>query len=153
MQGTPVSKPDGTPLARQPGMKSNASTREKSDSLSNPEAAQVVPREEVMENTNLVSENAREGVAVLTPHGPIVSKPDLEPFHSHLARLAKRGPISVVIDLSRQKWVGAAMLGELVRAQNMLQSTGGDLRLAAASGKTTDTGWRDCESVAARGAK
>ena len=89
-----------------------------------------------MANRNLVSENAREGVAVLTPHGPIVGKPDLEPFHSRVARLAKRGPISVVIDLSRQKWVGATMLGDLVRAQNMLQSAGGDLCLAAASGKT-----------------
>jgi len=86
-------------------------------------------------HTVAIDETFENGVAVLTPHGPIVSKLILVPFRERVLRLAKRGVTRIVIDLSDERWIGAALLGELVREQDTLRNAGGDLCLAGVSDK------------------
>jgi len=84
-----------------------------------------------MESTVGVDESVSEGVVVLALRGAGVSRPDLVAFRQRAADLLARGVTRVVLDLSRETWLGAACLGEIVRIQRTLRSAGGDLRLAS----------------------
>ena len=88
-----------------------------------------------MESTVSVDESVREGVVVLALRGAGISRPDLVAFQQRVVRLAERGVTRVVLDLSRETWLGAALLGEIVSIQRTLRSSGGDLRLASVSSK------------------
>ena len=83
--------------------------------------------------TGTMNEEIRNNVAILTVDDIPMCRADLAPLRDRVTWLAKRGVTRVVLDLSRLKWFGAAMLGELVSNQQLLQSAGGDLRLACAS--------------------
>lgn len=86
-------------------------------------------------HTVAIDEMVQNGVAVLTPHGPIVNKLSLVPFRERMIQLAKCGITRIVLDLSQEKWIGAALLGELVREQDILRNAGGNLCLAGVSDK------------------
>ena len=76
-----------------------------------------------------IKEEIREDVAVLSVSGPLMSGPDVAPFHDHIKRLAMDGVTRVVVDFSRVKWFGSAMLGVLTASLSTLRKEGGDLRL------------------------
>ena len=82
-----------------------------------------------------VNEETDGGAAVLRVSGTPLGKPDTDPFHSRVRRLAAEGTRRVVADLSDVRWLGAAMLGTLISSQLVLKEGGGELCLAGISGK------------------
>ena len=76
-----------------------------------------------------IREEIRGDVAVLTMSSTIMWGPAVTPFHTHIRRLAKDGITKVVVDFSRVKWLGSAMLGVMVGSLTTLRREGGDLRI------------------------
>jgi anti-sigma B factor antagonist len=77
-----------------------------------------------------ISEEIRGDVAVLVLRGNLLSGPDVTPFHDHIKELLSRDMKKVVVDFSKVKWCGSAMLGTLVASLSTLRDAGGDLRPA-----------------------
>ncbi len=82
-----------------------------------------------------IQEEIRDDVAVLTLSGSLMCGPDVRPLHDHIRRLAQQGFTQVVVDYSKVKWFGSAMLGMLTASLSTLRNAGGDLRLAGLSEK------------------
>ena len=77
-----------------------------------------------------IGEEMRGDVAVLILKGNLLSGPDVAPFHDHIKGLLEKGTNKVVVDFSKVKWCGSAMLGVLVASLSTLRDAGGDLRPA-----------------------
>jgi len=82
-----------------------------------------------------VSEEIREEVAVLTVTGALMSGPEVASFHDHVKGLTNGGIKNVVVDFSKVKWFGSAMLGVLIASLTTLRNSGGDLRLTGITEK------------------
>ncbi len=82
-----------------------------------------------------IDEEIREDVAILKMSGALMSGPDVAPFHSHIKKLANDSITNVVVDFSRVKWLGSAMLGVLIASLTTLRNEGGDLRLTGITEK------------------
>ena len=82
-----------------------------------------------------ISEEIREDVAILRMSGALMSGPDVAPFHDHIKQLIKDGMTMVVVDFSKVKWFGSAMLGVLIASLTTLRNAGGDMRLTGITEK------------------
>lgn len=82
-----------------------------------------------------ISEKMRGSVAVLTLSGELMSGPEVAPFQDHIKKLASDGVKSVVVDFSKVRWFGSAMLGVLTAGLTTLRGEGGDLRLTGVTKK------------------
>ena len=82
-----------------------------------------------------IDEQIRGDVAVLTMSGTLMNGPGVGPFHDHVRRLVKDGICKVVVDFSKVKWFGSAMLGVLIASLTTLRNAGGDLRLTGITEK------------------
>jgi hypothetical protein len=82
-----------------------------------------------------VNEDMVDGAAVLRVRGTPLGKPDTDPLHLCVCRLAGQGTWWVVADLSEVRWLGAAMLGTLISSQLALKEGGGELCLAGITEK------------------
>lgn len=82
-----------------------------------------------------ISEKIRGDVAVLTLSGELMSGPEVAPFQDHIKKLAGEGVKKVVVDFSRVRWFGSAMLGVLTASLTTLRGEGGDLRLTGVTRK------------------
>ena len=56
-------------------------------------------------------------------------------FHDHVKMLLKDGITNLVVDFSKVKWFGSAMLGVLAASLASLRAEGGDLRLTGITKK------------------
>jgi len=77
-----------------------------------------------------IQDRVEDDVAVVTVSGDLTTRPNVAPFHKHIQRLVKNGIGQVVVDCSKAKWFGAAMLGELVAGLTILRRTSGEMYLA-----------------------
>jgi len=82
-----------------------------------------------------IREEIQIDVAVLTVSGPLMSGPDVSPFHDHIKKLALDGIKNVVVDFSKVKWFGSSMLGVLTASLSSLRNEGGDLRITGITKK------------------
>ena len=82
-----------------------------------------------------IDEEIRNDVAVLKVSGPLMSGPDVTPFHDHIKNLIKDGISRIVVDFSKVKWFGSAMLGVLIASLTTVRNAGGDLRLTGITEK------------------
>lgn len=82
-----------------------------------------------------ISEKIRGDVVVLTLSGELMSGPEVAPFQDHVKKLASEGIKKVVVDFSRVRWFGSAMLGVLTASLTTLRGEGGDLRLTGVTRK------------------
>ncbi len=82
-----------------------------------------------------IHEEIRDDVAVLRVSGALMSGPDVAPFHDHVKRLIKDGMTRVVVDFSKVKWFGSAMLGVLIASLTTIRNAEGDLRLTGITEK------------------
>ena len=76
-----------------------------------------------------IDEEIRDGVTILRVCGNVMSRPDVAHFHNRVKHLAEAGSTKVVVDLSKAKLFGAAMLGILAASQKTLRCAGGGLRV------------------------
>ena len=76
-----------------------------------------------------IDEEIRDGVTILRVCGNVMSRPDVAHFHNRVKHLAKAGGTKVVVDLSKAKLFGAAMLGTLAASLKTLRCAGGGLRV------------------------
>ena len=67
--------------------------------------------------------------------GVVMNGPDVAMLHEHIKGLVKDGVTRVVIDLSRVRWFGSAMLSAMMASLWTLRNAGGDLRLTGVAGK------------------
>ncbi len=77
-----------------------------------------------------IEEEFRDNVAVLQ-----VSGPDVAPFHDRIKGLIEEGTANLVVDFSKVKWFGSAMLGVLIASLTTVRNAGGDLRLTGITEK------------------
>ena len=89
----------------------------------------------VLEVCMRISEKIRGDVAVLTLSGELMSGPEVAPFQDHIKKLANGDIKKVVVDFSRVRWFGSAMLGVLTASLTTLRGEGGDLRLTGVTRK------------------
>ena len=82
-----------------------------------------------------ISEKMHDSVAVLTLSGELMSGPEVAPFQDHVKKLANDGVHNVVVDFSKVRWFGSAMLGVLTASLTTLRGEGGDLRLTGVTKK------------------
>ena len=82
-----------------------------------------------------ISEKIRGDVVVLTLSGELMSGPEVAPFQDHIKKLVNEGMKKVVVDFSRVRWFGSAMLGVLTASLTTLRGEGGDLRLTGVTRK------------------
>ena len=82
-----------------------------------------------------ISEKNRDGVVVLTLSGELMSGPEVAPFQDHVKKLVEEGIKNVVVDFSKVRWFGSAMLGVLTASLTTLRGEGGDLRLTGVTKK------------------
>ena len=82
-----------------------------------------------------IDEEIRKDVAILKMGGALMSGPDVAPFHDHVKKLVSDSVKNVVIDFSKVKWFGSAMLGVLIASLTTLRNEGGDLRLTGITEK------------------
>ena len=82
-----------------------------------------------------IKEEIRGDVAVLTVSGSLMSGPEVGPFHDHIKKLVNDGLSQVVVDFSKVKWFGSAMLGVITAALTTTRSAGGDVRLTGITKK------------------
>ena len=82
-----------------------------------------------------INEDIRGDVAVLTVTGALMSGPEVTRFHDHVKMLLKDGITNLVVDFSKVKWFGSAMLGVLTASLASLRAEGGDLRLTGITKK------------------
>ena len=76
-----------------------------------------------------IKEELRDDIAVLRITGQLMSGPEVQPFHQHIQRMILDGITKVVVDFSKVKWFGSAMLGMMTASLASLRKEGGDLRL------------------------
>lgn len=76
-----------------------------------------------------IDQEIRDDVAVLTVRKPLMTLPDVVPFHDQVKGLVKDGIRKVVADFSQVQWFGTPMLEALITSLTTLQNAGGDLRL------------------------
>jgi anti-anti-sigma factor len=72
----------------------------------------------------------RDDTATLRVDGNASARDRVSRIHATVANLVQRGARTVVVDLSNARWLGAAMLGELVESQRTVNRAGGRMRLA-----------------------
>ncbi len=77
-----------------------------------------------------IEEEFRDNVAVLQ-----VSGPDVAPFHDRIKGLIEEGTANLVVDFSKVKWFGSAMLGVLIASLTTLRNAKGDMRLTGITAK------------------
>lgn len=77
-----------------------------------------------------VGERNQGGVVVISVSGDPAARSEVAPLRRKIRNLARNGASIVVVDLSRTKYVGASMLGELIRGLKTLRNAGGDLKLS-----------------------
>lgn len=82
-----------------------------------------------------IEEEIRSDVALIRVTGALMSGPDVAAFHDHVKRLIRDGIEKVVVDFSRVKWFGSAMLGVMIASLTTLRGAGGDLRLTGITEK------------------
>ena len=82
-----------------------------------------------------INEDIRGDVAVLSVSGALMSGPEVTRFHDHVKMLLKDGITNLVVDFSKVKWFGSAMLGVLAASLASLRAEGGDLRLTGITKK------------------
>jgi len=82
-----------------------------------------------------ISEKNHDGVIVLTLSGDLMSGPEVAPFQDHVKKLLKNGIKNVVVDFSKVRWFGSAMLGVLTASLTSLRGEGGDLKLTGVTKK------------------
>ena len=82
-----------------------------------------------------IREEIRDNVAVLTLSGNLMSGPEVAPFHDYIKRLMLDGISKVVVDFSKVKWFGSAMLGVMVGALTSVKQVNGDIRLTGVTKK------------------
>lgn len=76
-----------------------------------------------------INEVIRKDVAVLTVTGNLISLPDVTPFHDYVKKLIMDGVNKIVVDFSKVRWFGSAMLGVMIASLKTVQNAGGDIRL------------------------
>ena len=76
-----------------------------------------------------ITTDIRDDVAVLTMSGRLMNGPDVAPFHEKIKALAEEGIVNVVVDFSKVRWFGSAMLGVMTASYTTLRNAGGELRL------------------------
>jgi anti-anti-sigma factor len=74
--------------------------------------------------------------ATLKVIGDTAARDRVAPLRNTVSDLVRAGARTVVVDLSTARWVGAAMLGELVGAQETVTQAGGRMRLAGLTRRT-----------------
>ena len=82
-----------------------------------------------------IDEEIRNGVAILSVSGALMSGPEVSEVHEHIKRLVKDGIVNVVADFSKVKWFGSSMLGVMTASLTTLRNEGGDLRLTGITKK------------------
>ena len=82
-----------------------------------------------------IEEEFRDNVAILRVSGPLMSGPDVAPFHDRIKGLIEEGIANLVVDFSKVKWFGSAMLGVLIASLTTVRNAGGDLRLTGITEK------------------
>ena len=82
-----------------------------------------------------ISDRNYDGVVVLTLSGELMSGPEVAPFQDHVKQLLDGGTKNVVVDFSKVRWFGSAMLGVLTASLTSLRGEGGDLRLTGVTKK------------------
>ena len=87
------------------------------------------------DRTMKIREEIRNDVAVLTISGNLMSGPEVAPFHDYIKRLMLDGISKVVLDFSKVKWFGSAMLGVMVAAMTSVKQVNGDIRLTGITEK------------------
>ena len=86
-------------------------------------------------STTSIETEIREDIATVKVRGDTTIHPDMTRFHETVETLAGGGPRTLVVDLSTTRWLGAAMLGELIAALKVVSKAGGRLRLSGLSEK------------------
>ena len=82
-----------------------------------------------------IKEQIRDDVVVLTISGPLMGGPEVAPFHDYVKKLVANGICHVVVDFSKVKWFGSAMLGVLTASLSTVRNAGGDIRLVGITKK------------------
>ncbi|MSS73727.1 MAG: anti-sigma factor antagonist [Candidatus Latescibacteria bacterium] len=76
-----------------------------------------------------IDEKIQDDVAVLTISRDLTTGPDVSPLHDRIKSLTKDGITKVVVDFSKVRFCGSALLGALIAGLTTLRNAGGDLRL------------------------
>lgn len=77
-----------------------------------------------------VGERIQGGAVIVSVSGDPVARSEVAPLRRKIRNLANIGTRTVVVDLSKMKFVGAAMIGELIRGLTTVKNAGGDLKLS-----------------------
>lgn len=79
----------------------------------------------------------REDIATVKVRGDTTIHPDMTRFQEAVEKLAGNGHRTLVVDLSTSRWLGAALLGELVAARNTVAKAGGRIHLSGLTEKAS----------------
>ncbi|MDP6778979.1 MAG: STAS domain-containing protein [Candidatus Latescibacteria bacterium] len=83
-----------------------------------------------------ISEEMKGDVAVLTISGrTLMSGPDVVELHEHVKRLVEDGKAKFVVDLTKVRWAGSALLGVLVACLTTARNAEGELKISGLSEK------------------
>ena len=77
-----------------------------------------------------IKESIQGNVAVLTPSGSMMGGSDTTDLHDRVKSLISDGIKSVVIDLSKVKWMNSSGLGSLIACMTSLKNADGALKLS-----------------------
>ena len=77
-----------------------------------------------------VGERIQGGAVIVSVSGDPVARSEVAPLRRKIGQLATSGARTVVVDLSKMKFVGAAMIGELISGLKTVRGSGGELKLS-----------------------
>lgn len=80
-----------------------------------------------------VGERIQGGAVIISVSGDPAARSEVAPLRRKIRNLLNNGARTVVVDLSDTKFVGAALLGELVTALKTVRGAGGELKLSGVS--------------------
>ncbi len=86
-----------------------------------------------------VGERIQGGAVIVSVSGDPVARSEVAPLRRKIRNLANSGARTVVVDLSKLKFVGAAMIGELISGLKTVRGAGGELKLSGVSGSVDKT--------------
>jgi anti-sigma B factor antagonist len=77
-----------------------------------------------------ISDEVKNGVAVIHLEGKVMGGPDATMFHGKLHEYVNGGNRKAVVDLGKVEWMSSVGLGMLISALTTMKNNNGDLKLA-----------------------
>jgi len=77
-----------------------------------------------------ISDESKDGVAVIYLEGKVMGGPDATMFHGKLHEFVNGGQKKVIVDLAKVEWMSSVGLGMLISALTTMKNNGGELKLA-----------------------